>query len=105
MLSDCFRSGVFGIPGRRTNSAPGSATGPTWEARHREALDNRKLKRGLKLVWFATGKDDFLIKTSQATVEMLKKHEFDVSYRETEGAHTWINWRNYLHEFAPLLFR
>ena len=21
------------------------------------------------------------------------------------GAHTWINWRNYLGEFAPLLFR
>lgn len=25
--------------------------------------------------------------------------------RETDGAHTWIKWREYLHEFAPLLFQ
>jgi hypothetical protein len=24
--------------------------------------------------------------------------------RETAGGHTWSNWREYLHEFAPLLF-
>jgi enterochelin esterase family protein len=26
-------------------------------------------------------------------------------FKETEGAHTWINWRNYLNEFAPQLFQ
>jgi hypothetical protein len=26
-------------------------------------------------------------------------------YRETPGGHTWFNWRIYLGEFAPLLFR
>ena len=26
---------------------------------------------------------------------MLKKHGFEVVYKETDGAHTWINWRNY----------
>ena len=36
---------------------------------------------------------------------MLKKHGFDVVYNETDGAHTWINWRNYLNEFAPKLFQ
>ena len=56
-------------------------------------------------MWFATGKEDFLIETSRATVEMLKKHGFDVVYNETPGAHTWINWRNYLNEFAPQLFQ
>ncbi len=63
------------------------------------------MKKGLKLVWFATGKEDGLITTSQATVEMLKKHGFDVVFKETDGAHTWINWRNYLNEFAPQLFQ
>ena len=71
----------------------------------RTALDNAELKKGLKLVWFATGKEDFLIETSRATVEMLKKHGFDVVFKETAGAHTWINWRNYLNEFAPQLFK
>jgi len=29
------------------------------------------------------------------------KHEFHVS----EGGHTWINWRHYLHDYAQLIFR
>jgi len=97
-----FSSGVFGITGR----GPGGAQqGPSFEEQHKAALDDAKLKKGLKLFWFATGKDDFLVETSRATVEMLKKHNFDVVCRETEGAHTWIVWRQYLHEFTPQLFR
>ena len=98
-----YSSGVFGITGGRGN--PNAPAGPTWEEKNKAALDNAKLKKGLKLVWFATGKDDFLIKTSQGTVDMLKKHAFDVTYKETGGAHTWINWREYLNEFAPQLFQ
>jgi enterochelin esterase family protein len=36
---------------------------------------------------------------------MFRKHGFDVTYNETAGGHTWINWRHYLRDFAPLLFR
>jgi enterochelin esterase-like enzyme len=97
-----FSSGVFGIAGG--GRAP-AANEPPWEERHKETLDNAQLKDGLKLVWFATGKDDFLLKTSAATVEMLKKHGFNVTYKETGGAHTWLNWRDYLIEFAPQLFQ
>jgi enterochelin esterase family protein len=35
---------------------------------------------------------------------MLKKHDFRVDYRETDGGHTWSKWRDYLGEFAPVLF-
>jgi len=97
-----YSSGVFGITGGSRAPAPNE---PSWEERHKETLDNTKLKKGLKLVWFATGKDDFVLKTSQATVGMLKKHQFDVVYKETTGGHTWINWREYLNEFAPQLFQ
>jgi enterochelin esterase-like enzyme len=99
-----FSSGVFGITGTRTGAAP-ATSGPSWEERYKEALDDSKLKGGLKLVWFGTGKDDFLIETSRATVAMLKKHGFDVVFNETAGAHTWLVWRNYLSEFAPQLFQ
>ena len=95
-----YSSGIFGI----TGGFGGNPAGPSWEEQHKETLDNADLKKGIKLFWFATGKDDFLVKTSQATVEMFKKHGFDVVYKETDGAHTWINWRNYLNEFAPQLF-
>ena len=91
-----FSSGVF--------SPPGGNAGSTWEEQQREALDNAKLKDGLKLVWFSTGKEDFLIETSRATVATLKKHGFNVIYEESAGGHTWPNWRNYLSQFAPQLF-
>ena len=87
--------------GRGRNPDPNA---PTWEEQNKAALDNAELKKDLKLVWFATGKEDFLIQTSQTTVEMLKKHGFSVVYKKTAGAHTWLNWRDYLREFAPQLF-
>jgi enterochelin esterase family protein len=98
-----YSSGIFGITGRGFDGAP--IPGPTWEEQNKAALDNAELKKGLKLFWFATGKDDFLIETSRLTVEMLKKHGFNIAYQESAGGHTWINWRNYLYDFAQLLFR
>jgi enterochelin esterase family protein len=99
-----FSSGLFdAFPPR--GGMFGATSGSTWEERNRNTLDNAQLKKGLKLVWFSTGKDDFLIETSRNTVAMLKKHGFDVVYLESPGGHTWINWRNYLNEFAPQLFR
>lgn len=97
-----YSSGLFGIIPNPNFPAP---EGPTFEEQHKEILDNAELKKGLKLLWFATGKDDFLVATSRATVEMFKKHNFDVIYKEGEGGHTWIVWREYLNEFAPLLFQ
>lgn len=96
-----YSSGIFGI----TGGFGANPNGPSWEEQHKDVLDNAEFKKAIKYFWFATGKDDFLVKTSQASVEMLKKHGFDVVYKETDGAHTWINWRNYLNEFAPKLFQ
>jgi para-nitrobenzyl esterase len=97
-----FSSGLFGI----TGSGPfASRPGPSFEEQNAKTLDDPMLKKGLKLVWFATGKDDFVLETSQATVAMLRKHGFDVTFKESAGGHTWVNWREYLNELAPLLFR
>jgi enterochelin esterase family protein len=62
-------------------------------------------KDGLKVFWFATGKDDFLINTTKETVDLYKKAEMKAEFKETEGGHTWINWQQYLNEFAPMLFQ
>ena len=95
-----FSSGIFGINGGFGGAAPSTE----WEDNHKTTLDDSVLKKGLELVWFGCGKQDFLVKTSEATVEMLKKHGFNLVSRESEGGHTWINWREYLNEFAPMLF-
>jgi enterochelin esterase-like enzyme len=96
-----YSSGVLGIAGGFGGAAPNTQ----WEDAHKASLDDADLKNGLKLVWFGCGKEDFLVQTSKATVEMLKKHKFDVTEKETEGGHTWLNWRDYLAEFAPKLFQ
>jgi enterochelin esterase-like enzyme len=80
-------------------------TAAEWEKEHAAKLDNPALKKGLKLLWFGTGKDDFLLTTTKATLELLKKHGFAPVFRESDGGHTWLNWRDYLVEFAPQLFR
>jgi enterochelin esterase family protein len=97
-----FSSGVFGITG---NNPFAGNSGLTWESRNKKYLDDPKLKDGLKLVWFSTGKDDFLMETSLATVNMLKKHDFNLVFKESSGGHTWNNWRDYLHDFAQYLFK
>jgi len=96
-----FSSGIFSLNPRR----PQQQSGPSWEEQNKDKLDDPKLKKGLKLLWFSTGKEDFLVGTTRATVELFKKHGFNVVYEESDGGHTWINWRNYLNEFTPQLFR
>ena len=76
-----------------------------WEKENQAALDDPAAKEGLKLFWFRTGKDDFLVQNSRRTVELLRKHGFKVVFDESAGGHTWVNWREYLNEFAPQLFR
>jgi enterochelin esterase family protein len=108
-----FSSGLLGggrggRGGRGAEAAAGAAPpafGAAWEQQNARMLDNAALKKGLKLFWFSTGKDDGLITTSRSTVELLKKHGFNAEFHESPGAHTWLNWRNYLVEFTPQLFQ
>ena len=103
-----FSSGLlngFGSP-RSATAAPNSGqTRSPWEQEHLAVLDNAELKKGLKLLWFSTGKDDFLLNTTHSTVDLLKAHGFQPEFEESTGGHTWLNWRNYLIEFAPKLFQ
>jgi enterochelin esterase family protein len=110
-----FSSGASLGGGRRGPAAPGAPTPatppvaqparPDWEATHLADLDNASLKKGTKLIWLSTGVDDNLITSTKATVELLKKHGFEPVFKESPGAHSWFNWRNYLIEFTPLLFQ
>jgi enterochelin esterase family protein len=60
---------------------------------------------GYKLYWVGVGKDDFLYKSVQSLRSSLDKHGLKYIYRESTGGHSWANWRIYLSEFAPQLFR
>jgi len=73
-----------------------------------ESANDAALKRSaaeLKLLYFAMGKDDFLYGTSAPTRRMFDKYRIRYVYNESPGGHSWINWRRYLTDFAPRLFR
>lgn len=58
-----------------------------------------------KLYWIGMGKTDFLYQIGVGYREKLTAINFPYTYRESEGGHTWSNWRLYLTEFLPQLFR
>lgn len=66
-----------------------------------EALKNSRYK----LYWIGCGKDDFVYPTVVELKKILDSHSFSYVYRESTGGHTHSNWRLYLSEFAPLLFK
>jgi enterochelin esterase family protein len=76
-----------------------------WEKEHEKGLEDADARKGQKLLWFATGKEDFLLARTKETVELFKKHGYSPVFQETTGGHTWINWQKYLNEFAPQLFQ
>ena len=42
---------------------------------------------------------------SKAMIEMFDRYRIPYTFTESGGGHTWINWRAYLAQMAPLLFR
>jgi len=62
-------------------------------------------KNGYKLYWIGIGKSDFLYKANAEYRDKLDKMGMKYTYVETEGGHTWTNWRVYLSQIAPLLFK
>lgn len=63
------------------------------------------INKMVKLIWFGVGTEDIAHPNTAATLELFKKYGIKYEYRETPGGHTWFNWRIYLSEFAPRLFR
>jgi enterochelin esterase family protein len=64
-----------------------------------------KATDSLKLLWIGCGKDDSLMGANQAFTTFLAQHNVRFTFHESPGAHTWMVWRHYLNELAPLLFQ
>ncbi|MEX0780409.1 MAG: alpha/beta hydrolase-fold protein [Balneolales bacterium] len=69
-----------------------------------ETLQRQK-QNGYELYWIAIGKTDFLFDQVVGFRKKLDELGMPYEYRESEGGHTWRNWRNYLTEFTPMLFK
>ncbi len=67
----------------------------------------KQMDDGYKLYWIAVGRDDFQI-LRDGIDELKTKMDnlgMEYEYLETDGGHTWNNWRNYLSIFAQRLFK
>ena len=58
------------------------------ETQFKSALDDADAKKGLKLLWFSTGNQDFIMQPTKNTVALLQKHGFNVEFHESDGNHT-----------------
>lgn len=65
----------------------------------------RQFGEGVSLYWIAIGRDDFLYEENTRYRALLDTASYPYTYRESDGGHTWRNWRVYLTEFAQMLFR
>ncbi len=57
------------------------------------------------LYWIGIGNEDFLFQNNTDYRKFLDEHHYPYTYMETGGGHIWRNWRIYLTEFVPLLFK
>lgn len=73
--------------------------------KERDAKIQALKNSGYKLYWIGCGKDDFVYQSVIKLRSTLDKQEFKYIYRESAGGHTWANWRIYLSEIAPQLFK
>ena len=58
-----------------------------------------------KLLWIGCGNTDFLWQANLDFMKKLDANKFPYTFMETDGGHIWKNWRIYLSEFVPLLFK
>jgi enterochelin esterase-like enzyme len=65
------------------------------------AATNKKLK----VFYIACGKADGLFPSSKGLSDALDSKQIKHTFVASEEGHVWRNWRNYLAEFAPMLFQ
>lgn len=72
---------------------------------NRDQKIDRLFSKNPKLFWIGIGKSDFLYENNTALRGVLDSRKYKYTYLETDGGHIWRNWRIYLSEFVPLLFK
>jgi enterochelin esterase-like enzyme len=85
--------GIFSIPGG----------GEQYEKDNDAAL--KKAATDIKMVYYAYGREDFVVRNADQLKGTLNKYGIPLMLHETDGGHTWINWREYLNDFATHIFK
>lgn len=70
-----------------------------------EAAKIPTYNQALKMFWWGWGETDIARVNGLSVIEKFKTMGVKIETMETPGGHEWANWRIYLHEIAPKLFR
>lgn len=57
------------------------------------------------IYWIAAGRADIFRPQANRLVRKLRRSQIPFTYFETQGGHTWRNWRLYLSEFLQTVFK
>jgi enterochelin esterase-like enzyme len=97
---------MFNYVGLFSPATPGRRTDTTNKAySNMDAKLAAQKNNGLKLYWIGIGKTDFLYTSVADFRKKLDNMQFPYTYVESERGHIWSNWRNYMLQFTPLLFK
>lgn len=73
---------------------------------HENLLNDAAAKKNLKLLWAGVGRQDMTAwDVTHQMLKVLKEHGYTPDYYESEGAHNWITWRDYLIIFTQKIFQ
>jgi enterochelin esterase family protein len=79
---------------------------PTVEADHKPLFaDVAAANKKLKVFYVYCGREDTLFAANKGFHELLDQKKIAHNFVETGGAHVWANWRDYLTDFTPRLFK
>ena len=82
---------------------PGGSSSPVYQ--DMEEKLKTQFSHSPKLYWIAIGEKDFLYNDNVVFRKILDDNGFPYVYYETPDGHIWKNWRIYLTEFVPQLFK
>jgi len=60
---------------------------------------------GVKFYWLGAGTTDMARERTVTLAELVKKDGFKTSYREIPGRHYWFLWRDFLAQYAQVMFQ
>jgi enterochelin esterase family protein len=78
-----------------------------WETNLSSVLGDSAGTNGLldAPVYLAAGATDIALQNAQATRDIFKKHDIKVLWQDSSLGHEWANWRRYLAQTLPLMFK
>ena len=65
----------------------------------------QRVNTGFRLLSIAVGDKDFTLEGSKNLAAVLEKHGIEHRVHISGGGHTWLNWRHYLNDLLPQLFK